>query len=53
MRRVLFKNDAAIYDYLDAGVVQEMVQTHLSGKENRRLLIWSLLNVEQWCQEFL
>lgn len=53
VRRVLFKNDAAIYDYLDAGVVQEMVQTHLSGKENRRLLIWSLLNVEQWCQEFL
>jgi len=53
VRRVLFRNDAAIYDYLDASVVRELVEAHLEGKENRRLLIWSLLNVEQWCHEYL
>ena len=25
----------------------------LEGRENRRLLIWSLLSVEQWCDTFL
>ena len=27
------------------------VQQHLSGAQNRRLLIWSLLNVEQYLKE--
>ena len=25
---------------------------HLAGKANRRLLIWSLLAVDQWCRSF-
>jgi asparagine synthase (glutamine-hydrolysing) len=29
------------------------VQEHLSGQHNRRLLIWSLLSVENWCEQFL
>jgi len=24
------------------------VDEHLEGKQNRRLLIWSLLNLEEW-----
>jgi asparagine synthase (glutamine-hydrolysing) len=29
------------------------VNKHLEGKQNRRLLIWSLLSVEHWCEKFL
>jgi asparagine synthase (glutamine-hydrolysing) len=35
---------------MDGAVAREIVQQHLDGKENRRLFIWSLLNVEQWLQ---
>jgi asparagine synthase (glutamine-hydrolysing) len=45
-RRVLDKN-AKLYQLLDYDVVSELLGEHLSGKENRRLLIWSLLNLEE------
>ena len=53
VRDRLVDNDAAIYQYLDRGTTLELVNDHLEGRENRRLLIWSLLNVDHWCQEFL
>lgn len=53
VRRTLFDQPAMIYDYLDRSAVQKLVLDHLEGRENRRLLIWSLLNVEQWCQTFM
>jgi hypothetical protein len=30
-----------------------LVEDHLSGRANRRLLIWSLLSLEHWAQAFL
>lgn len=48
VKETIFDNKAKIYDYLDAGAVQDLVGEHLSGKQNRRLLIWSLLNVEEY-----
>lgn len=53
VRETIFSNSARIYDYLDRASVQALVQEHLDGKENRRLLIWSLLNFENWCDQFL
>jgi asparagine synthase (glutamine-hydrolysing) len=53
VRRRLFNPRARLYDYLDSKTVREMVTEHLDGKQNRRLLIWSLLNVEQWLEQFL
>jgi asparagine synthase (glutamine-hydrolysing) len=53
VRRRLFDPNARIYTFLDRRAVQELVEDHVEGRENRRLLIWSLLNVEQWCEEFL
>ena len=53
VRRQLFNGQAKIYQYLDREAVQGLVDEHLSGKINRRLLIWSLLNVEQWFERFL
>jgi asparagine synthase (glutamine-hydrolysing) len=53
VRRRLHNNRARIYDYLDAGTVKGLIDDHLEGRENRRLLIWSLLNLEQWCEAYL
>ena len=53
VRRRLVDGDAAIYDYLDRDTVRSLVDDHTEGRENRRLLIWSLLSVEQWCETFL
>jgi asparagine synthase (glutamine-hydrolysing) len=48
VRRKLLHRDAHLYQYLDRSAVQALVEEHLSGFQNRRLLIWSLLSVEQW-----
>ena len=48
VRHVLFDSEALIYQYMDKQAVQRLVSEHLDGRENRRLFIWSLLNVEQW-----
>ena len=48
VRRVLNSDSARIWNLLDQKTVRGLVQEHLDGKQNRRLLIWSLLNVEQW-----
>lgn len=50
--RILNPN-ARIYDYLDRKEVAALVEEHLSGRANRRLLIWSLLNTEAWLDQFL
>ncbi|MFN3724739.1 MAG: asparagine synthase (glutamine-hydrolyzing) [Allosphingosinicella sp.] len=51
VRRTLFAPDARIYQLLDRDSVQKLVNQHLAGEQNRRLLIWSLLNVEEWLQQ--
>lgn len=53
VRRRLMQRDAALFNFLDRSTVQRLVSDHLEGKVNRRLLIWSLLSVEQWCRTFL
>jgi asparagine synthase (glutamine-hydrolysing) len=53
VRHKVFNDRARIYEFLDRQVVQDLVNEHLEGKQNRRLLIWSLLSVEHWCEKFL
>lgn len=53
VKKILFNAQARIYDYLDQKAVQELVEEHLRGQHNRRLFIWSLLNFEEWCRQFL
>ncbi|MBU5636085.1 asparagine synthase (glutamine-hydrolyzing) [Geomonas sp. Red69] len=52
VRRNLLEGNPLIYQYLDRKVVHELVDDHLSGRQNRRLFIWSLLNVEQWLKQY-
>ena len=44
----IWNRNNRIYEFLDFQSVNSMVQEHLDGKKNRRLLIWSLLYLEQW-----
>ncbi len=53
VRRVLFGKETLMYHFLDRKAVQEVVNDHLEGRRNRRLLVWSLLNFENWCRVFL
>lgn len=53
VRRVVFDDRSRIYEVLDRSAVRRLVEEHLSGTENRRLFIWSLLNFEGWLREFL
>ena len=53
VRRKLYQGHPRIYEFLDRDAVQSLTNEHLEGKQNRRLLIWSLLNLEKWCEKFL
>jgi asparagine synthase (glutamine-hydrolysing) len=50
VKRRLLSGNPRIYEYLDPGSVAELVTQHLDGRENRRLLIWSLLNLEEFLE---
>ncbi len=53
VRNRLCSNGAPIYDVLDRSATQDLISEHLDGKQNRRLLIWSLLNVNEWMEQVL
>jgi asparagine synthase (glutamine-hydrolysing) len=53
VRRLLYNGNARIYDYLDREAVQALVHEHLHGMSNRRLLIWSLIYLENLLEIFV
>jgi asparagine synthase (glutamine-hydrolysing) len=53
VRRTLYDDDAPIYGFMDKRAVRALVDDHVAGRENRRLLIWSLLSLTHWCHQFL
>lgn len=53
VRRTLLEGSPRIYDYLDKNVIAGLLEDHFEGRVNRRLLIWSLVSIEQWCRTFL
>ena len=52
VRRRLVNKDARIYQWMDGAHVQKLIAEHLSGARNHRLLIWSLLSVEEWAETY-
>jgi asparagine synthase (glutamine-hydrolysing) len=49
---VLLRRNAKIYDLFDYQPITTLINEHLTGAQNRRLLIWSLLYLEQWLVRF-
>jgi asparagine synthase (glutamine-hydrolysing) len=53
VREMLLGSELACGDYLDVDFIRCKVDEHIAGRANNRLLIWSFLNLEQWCRLFL
>ncbi|MBM3349155.1 MAG: asparagine synthase (glutamine-hydrolyzing) [Betaproteobacteria bacterium] len=47
----LLTNNSQIYEFMDRETIRDLINQHVNGDQNRRLLIWSLLNVEAWMLE--
>ena len=52
VRRILMNPNARLWSYLDRATAQSLISDHLEGRQNRRLLIWSLLYLEVWLETF-
>ena len=53
VKRALLNDESPIYNVLNYTSVKTLVEEHLHGEKNRRLLIWSLLNVDRWMRDTL
>ena len=53
VKRRLMDPNASIYNMIDITSTQNLINEHLEGKQNRRLMIWSLLSIEEWFQQFM
>jgi asparagine synthase (glutamine-hydrolysing) len=53
VRRRLLSPSAKIYNYLDRKAVEGLLTEHLNGQSNRRLLMWSLLYLEEFMHCFM
>lgn len=49
----LFKPNQPVFQFLDFDCVKQLAEEHASGKQNRRLLIWSLLSCRQYVNDHL
>lgn len=52
VRSKLLDDRAPIFNYLDIGEIKVLVNEHLSGQKNRRLLIWSLISFNEFLEAF-
>lgn len=52
VRSKLLDDRAPIFNYLDIGEIKVLVNEHLSGQKNRRLLIWSLISFNEFLAAF-
>ena len=50
VKRRLLNQKAKVYDLLDYNCTTKLIGEHLEGKTNRRLLVWSLLNLEAYLE---
>ena len=53
VRNKLYRSDANIYAFMDRARITELLDQHLNGLQNKRLLIWSLLYFEEWIDQNL
>jgi len=53
VKRRLLNGNTTLHNVLDSEEIKSLVNQHLHGEKNRRLLIWSLLNVDTWMSSTL
>ncbi|TAK01679.1 MAG: asparagine synthase (glutamine-hydrolyzing) [Chloroflexota bacterium] len=53
INRLLRDPRAMLFEFIEPAFVAATLDEHTSGRQNHRLLIWSLLSFEWWCRTFL
>jgi asparagine synthase (glutamine-hydrolysing) len=53
VKKTVIGERPAITDIFDKAALQGLVNEHTTGERNRRLLIWSLVNLEFWLRKWL
>lgn len=53
VKEILLNKRACYRDFISQKFVKKVVDDHISGKKNFRLLLWSFLCFEWWCKIFL
>jgi asparagine synthase (glutamine-hydrolysing) len=53
VKDLLLKNKTISSEFINKDYVTKIVNEHIDHKINHRLLIWSFMNFEMWCQKFL
>ncbi len=51
VRNKIMNKTSLIYNFMDYNVVIKLIEKHIEGKANNRLLIWSLINFEEWLRQ--
>lgn len=52
VRSIVDDPSSAIYRFMDPASTRRLVEDHFQGRENRRLLIWSLISLENCFRQF-
>jgi asparagine synthase (glutamine-hydrolysing) len=53
VNRFFLDDNARVFEYLQPSTVRGLVEDHTTGRQNRRLFIWSLLMLETWLRTFM
>lgn len=53
IKELLLSENLACADYINQDYIKKVVNEHINGGINHRLLIWSFMNFEWWCRIFL
>ena len=51
VKKTLLNQNNPLYSILDFDTANEIINIHINGKENKRLFIWSLLNINELSKE--
>lgn len=50
---IISNSNAPIYRYVNKKYVEKIFKEHVSGESNKRLLIWSIINFNEWLELFM
>ncbi|MBW1644856.1 MAG: asparagine synthase (glutamine-hydrolyzing) [Deltaproteobacteria bacterium] len=53
VKEILLNKRASYRDFINPRYVRRIVEEHVAGRQNHRLLLWSFLSFEWWCRIFL
>nr|MBA3664218.1 asparagine synthase [Bacteroidota bacterium] len=53
VKELLLSGNTVSTEFINKSYIEKIVHEHIDEKINHRLLIWSFMNFEIWCQKFL